>query len=74
MTTNQLGSVSPILTTYAAGKILGLACSTMNKMRMNGNGPAFIKLGPRRVGYELEELEKWKNRRRYLSTSQYDRR
>lgn len=73
MTSSQHGPVSPILTTYAAGKILGLACSTLNKMRMNGNGPAFIKLGPRRVGYELAELEKWKNRRRYLSTSQYGR-
>jgi len=41
-----------------AAKILGLASSTLAKLRLGGNGPVYCKLG-RRVVYRREDLEAW---------------
>ncbi|NVJ64372.1 MAG: helix-turn-helix domain-containing protein [Flavobacteriaceae bacterium] len=62
---------SRMLCTKAAAHYLGLAASTLNKMRLKGNGPEFIKLGPRRVVYDLRDLDRWLASRRRKSTSQY---
>jgi predicted DNA-binding transcriptional regulator AlpA len=60
---------SPKLNTQEAATYLRLAASTLNKMRLTGGGPAFIKLGPRRVVYDLKDLEIWIAARRRKSTS-----
>jgi hypothetical protein len=52
MTTNN----SITLTACEAAKVLGLAPSTLAKLRLSGNGPVYCKLG-RRVGYRREDLE-----------------
>ena len=41
-----------------AAKLLGLATSTLAKLRLSGNGPVYCKLG-RRVVYRREDLETW---------------
>jgi predicted DNA-binding transcriptional regulator AlpA len=41
----------------------------MGKMRSSGIGPPFVKLGKRRVGYLLEDLEAWLESRRRTSTA-----
>jgi predicted DNA-binding transcriptional regulator AlpA len=46
------------LTASEAANLLGLAPSTLAKLRLNGNGPAYCKLG-RRVVYRREDLVKW---------------
>jgi predicted DNA-binding transcriptional regulator AlpA len=54
MTTND-----PIgLTAGEAAKVLGLAPSTLAKLRLSGNGPLYCKLG-RRVVYRREDLAAW---------------
>lgn len=54
MTTN-----SPIsLTAGEAAEVLGLAPSTLAKLRLSGNGPVYCKLG-RRVVYRREGLAAW---------------
>jgi predicted DNA-binding transcriptional regulator AlpA len=42
----------------------------MNKMRLSGLGPRFIRLTPRRVAYDLEDLEAWAAERKRNHTSE----
>ena len=68
MTTNN-----PTLTADAAAKFLGLATSTLAKMRLNGNGPVYYKLG-RRVVYRMEDLVAFLESRVVRNTSDADAR
>ena len=52
-----------------AAAYLGLATSTLAKMRLRGDGPHFIKAGPRVVIYDLHDLDEWLVSRRRSSTS-----
>jgi predicted DNA-binding transcriptional regulator AlpA len=58
-----------ILRPAAAANYLGLSLSTLAKMRVRGDGPRFIKLGQRCVGYMKDDLDRWLNERRRRSTS-----
>jgi predicted DNA-binding transcriptional regulator AlpA len=60
-----------ILTPKSAAQWLGLAESTLAKMRLSGAGPTYVKLGPRRVGYLEDDLTTWVSAQRFSSTSQY---
>lgn len=53
-----------------AAKRLGLSVSTLAKMRLSGDGPAYSKLG-RRVVYSPQDLEAWITANRFQSTSEY---
>jgi len=69
MTTND-----PIsLTAGEAAKVLGLAPSTLAKLRLSGNGPVYCKLG-RRVVYRREDLAAWLDSRVARNTSDADAR
>jgi len=62
--------------TFTAGeaaKMLGLAPSTLAKLRLNGNGPTYCKLG-RRVVYRRVDLEQWLQSRTVRDTSDADAR
>ena len=60
-----------ILTTNQAAAHLALGRSTLEKWRVAGNGPKFIKLGLRRVGYHKADLDEWvASRPRHGSTSE----
>ena len=47
-----------ILDTGQAAQYLGLAKSTVEKMRVYGGGPRFLKLN-RSVRYRAEDLDEW---------------
>ena len=51
-----------------AATYIGLSASTLNKLRVFGGGPVFLKLG-RRVAYDLADLDRWLDSKRRLSTS-----
>ena len=51
-----------------AARHLGLSESTLNKLRLTGAGPVYIKLG-RRVLYNVMDLDQWLERHRRTSTS-----
>jgi predicted DNA-binding transcriptional regulator AlpA len=57
-----------------AARYLGLAQSTLNKMRCFGGGPRFAKAGPRVVIYDRCDLDEWLEDRTCRSTSEYQRR
>jgi len=51
-----------------AAQYLGLSVSTLNKLRVFGGGPVFLKLG-RRVAYDVADLDLWLETKRRRSTS-----
>jgi predicted DNA-binding transcriptional regulator AlpA len=57
------------LSTYEAAEYLGLGKSTLDKLRVTGGGPIFIKIG-KRIVYDPADLDSWFDRHRRSSTSQ----
>lgn len=55
--------------TEGASRHLGLAPSTLEKMRVYGDGPAYVKMG-RAVRYRVSDLEAYLADRVVISTSQ----
>ncbi len=58
------------LRTAAAADYLGYAQSTLEKKRLTGDGPPFIKLG-RAIVYDTRDLDAWLAARRATSTSDH---
>jgi predicted DNA-binding transcriptional regulator AlpA len=65
--------VAKVVTTAEAARVLGLSESTLAKLRLNGNGPIYCKLG-RRVVYRTADLEQWLQSRTTRDTSDADAR
>ena len=63
-----MSSHSNPLPVEAASRHVGLSVSTLNKLRVFGGGPVFLKLG-RRVVYDLADLDAWLATKRRRSTS-----
>jgi predicted DNA-binding transcriptional regulator AlpA len=57
----------------AAAEYLGMSLSTLAKMRLRGDGPIYMKAGPRVVLYDLADLDAWLDTRKRRSTSEPDR-
>lgn len=55
--------------TEEAARHLSLARNTLEKMRVHGNGPQFVKLG-RSVRYRISDLEAYVAERVVSSTSE----
>jgi predicted DNA-binding transcriptional regulator AlpA len=55
--------------TPAAAHYLGIAESTLNKTRLTGDGPPFVKVGLRSVAYCKADLDAWIAARVRRSTS-----
>lgn len=58
-----------VLRPRQAASIIGLSLSTLNKMRLRGDGPQFVRLGRKSVGYPVTELRAWLDAGRRASTS-----
>jgi excisionase family DNA binding protein len=61
--------MSALLTTEQAAQRLCLGTNTLEKYRVFGNGPTFVKLG-RSVRYTEADLDDWVAARRLTSTSE----
>ena len=57
-----------LLAVEEAAQRIGLSVSTLNKLRVLGGGPIFLKLG-RRVAYDVADLNVWLASKRRRSTS-----
>jgi predicted DNA-binding transcriptional regulator AlpA len=57
---------SAVLRVQDAAMRVGLSISTLNKMRGDGRGPRFIKLTGKIVGYSIDDLDAWVEKRRRL--------
>ncbi len=58
-----------ILNVIEAARYMGVSKSWLNKARVSGIGPEFVRLTPHRVGYEVATLDRWIVARRAASTS-----
>lgn len=65
-----MGELPSSLSVEAASRHIGLSVSTLNKLRVFGGGPVFLKLG-RRVVYHLADLDAWLATKRRRSTSDH---
>ena len=58
-----------ILRTPEAARYLGLAESTLEKRRILGGGPRWVRLGVRAVGYDISDLDDFIDQNYRRSTS-----
>lgn len=56
-----------------AAPYIGLSMSTLAKQRLRGDGPKFIRLSARAIGYLQADLDEWLAAKRCSSTSEYQR-
>ena len=71
-----LSGTDELLTCEEAARAIRLSVSTMERMRLDGSGPPFIKLGTgkrARVVYRRSDIEAWLRSMRHQSTSEYSR-
>jgi hypothetical protein len=57
-----------LLNVNDAAQRLGVSVSFLNKLRLSGGGPIFLKLGTR-VAYDPADLTLWLDRRKRQSTA-----
>jgi excisionase family DNA binding protein len=70
---NVMAEGPDVLDANTAARYMGLSASTLAKMRLSGNSPAFLKLG-RRVLYRRVDLDAWLESRVARNTSDADAR
>jgi hypothetical protein len=59
------------LTTPGAAKHIGTSEGWLEKFRVRGGGPPYLRLSPRRIVYAVDELDAWARGRAFHSTSEY---
>ena len=42
-----------------AAEAAGVSERTLDRMRETGDGPRYVRLGKRRIGYEVDEFDRW---------------
>jgi predicted DNA-binding transcriptional regulator AlpA len=62
-----------VINARVAARYVGLSASTLAKLRLNGNGPTYCKLG-RRVVYRPADLDQWLQSRAARDTTDADAR
>ena len=68
-----MSEMPKVVTAKVAARLVGLSESTLAKLRLNGNGPIYCKLG-RRVVYRPVDLEQRLQSRTARDTSDADAR
>jgi excisionase family DNA binding protein len=63
--------MQPLLTTRAAAEMLCLNSRTLERLRVAGNGPRFVKMG-KSIRYRPADVEAWLMTRVIGSTSEAD--
>lgn len=58
-----------LLSVREAAELLSVSTSWLNKARLTGGGPPFVRVTPRRVAYSRDDLERYVDARRASSTS-----
>jgi predicted DNA-binding transcriptional regulator AlpA len=66
-------SLDVMLTVEDAAARLKISKHTLNRWRVTGEGPPFVKYGPRLVRYIDSVLDEWAKNRLKASTSEYGR-
>ena len=59
-----------VLRTPQAADYCGFSPRTLEKLRLTGDGPPFVRLGARAIGYLVDDVDAWLTSRRCTSTSE----
>jgi len=59
------------LNTEDAARYLRLAPTTLNRLRVTGFGPPFLRLTPKCIRYRASDLRQWAEDQKHTSTAQY---
>lgn len=73
----EQGGDTTLLTTSEAAARLRLSPRTLERLRVSGEGPRYVKAGPgtrARVFYLGRDLDAWLSQYQFASTSEYARR
>tara|TARA_E500000305_G_scaffold109307_1_gene113936 strand:+ start:2864 stop:3109 length:246 start_codon:yes stop_codon:yes gene_type:complete len=65
----HLDNLDSLLNERDAADLLGLSDRTLQKWRVCGGGPVFIKIGGKSVRYQRRDLIVWINARKQANTS-----
>ena len=68
------GGSPGLLDVNRAAAWLGVSASWLNKLRITGEGPRYLKFGTRAVRYSVQDLRQWIEARAVTSTSEYNTR
>ncbi|MGF7163033.1 excisionase family DNA binding protein [Rhodoligotrophos appendicifer] len=63
----------PFYTPEEAAEYLDCSKSYVDKLRVTGGGPRFVRFGPRKISYRRSDLDEWVKTLKYRSTSEYGR-
>jgi excisionase family DNA binding protein len=63
--------ISDFLSVKQAATYLMVSKSFLDKLRVNGGGPGFMRLSARKILYRRSDLDNWARERRFESTAQY---
>jgi predicted DNA-binding transcriptional regulator AlpA len=69
MSTQRATAEQRYLRTPAAAARLGAAAQTLERWRIEGSGPPFVRLSSKLVTYDVEDLDAWCAARKVTSTS-----
>ena len=61
----------PLMTVKETAAYLCVSKSFLDKARLTGDGPAFIRIG-RKILYRKSVVDAWLQQRQFASTSQYE--
>ena len=53
-----------ILRNRPAAEYLGISPSWLEKLRLRREGPRFVRLGTRALGYDIRDLDEWLDKQR----------
>lgn len=59
---------SPFMTTAQAAEYLQVSKAYLQRLRVTGEGPVFLKVSARRVLYSCEDITRWLDAQRRRST------
>lgn len=65
----QASALRQVLSRREAALYLQVSERTLERWALEGGGPAFVRLGTRRVGYTIETLNTWLRTRSFATTS-----
>lgn len=65
----RVAAAAPVLSERDTAQLLTVSTRTLQRWRLEGGGPAFVKLTGARVGYMRADLDVWLASRRFESTS-----
>jgi excisionase family DNA binding protein len=66
-------TTQPLLTVQDAAERLNISKHTLNRWRVTGEGPPFIRYGPRLIRYAAPALDQWASEHQFASTRDYPR-